>query len=963
MPVRDQPDRDFRASLLEDASTRRFLKWLLGFTLAAGLLYTLALLIARESLFRGFVAVAVLFFSAGALWQYRRQRYDAAAQIMVWGLWLSLTIQVTLTNGLQSRSLMALPLIIILAGWLLPARGTWALCLASLVTGSVLALGEAAGHLPLFRSPSPVAFAWLAYVIYIALAGLAAWHIFLGFRMRFLAQKRMSEDIASQAAQSAESETELRLIMESVPVMLFRADRAKRCLYANRHYVDFYGSGRSDLRGLTVREIVGAEVYEAFEIDAKLDRALAGEAVSYRAERPNGTGGARLLDVNLIPEPDGTGGTRGFIALFRDVTEEVLAAEALRRSEERIASVFRVSPLAISFARLEDGCYLDVNEAFERLTGWRRDEVIGRTSVALGHWVEPQDREIWAEQIRCQGRVHNYDTKLRTRSGEIRRVLTSAERIDLGSESSVLVMIADMTERFLAEERAREAYARFEAIFEHTPSVAIQGFTPEGVILHWNQASADLYGVPAAQALGRRLPDLLLADADAEAFYATVRGIAKTRQATPPGEWPVQLRDGRSLWVYSALFPVLEDGEVAEIFCMDVDITARKEAEEALRASSERFVKVFQASPVAISISRLADGFYLDVNDAFVEQFGWSRAEMLGRTSVEIGIWPNAEERARWIEAIRRTKRLRNYEAQLNTKSGAKHTVLISVEEITLGAEACIVGLVYDITQRLAAEQEIRRLNSDLERRVQERTAELTAANRELESFAYSISHDLRAPLRSIDGFSHLLAEEYAAKLEDTGRSYLDRVRRAAQRMGRLIDDILELSRVTRQSMHRSQVDLSRMAREVMDELAHAAPERTVVLDLAENLTAQGDPQLLRVVMQNLLENAWKYSSRASMAQIRIGKESNGSEEVYFVADNGVGFDMVYADRLFVPFQRLHKPEDFEGTGIGLATVARIVHRHGGKVWAESAPGQGTTLRFTLPKGAHDARLSGNRSA
>ena len=272
--------------------------------------------------------------------------------------------------------------------------------------------------------------------------------------------------------------------------------------------------------------------------------------------------------------------------------------------------------------------------------------------------------------------------------------------------------------------------------------------------------------------------------------------------------------------------------------------------------------------------------------------------------------------------------------------------------ETLLGADGKpikVIGTTQDITEQQLAQQEIHRLNAELESRVRERTAELTTANKELESFAYSISHDLRAPLRGIDGFSHLLAEEYGERLDAQGKSYLERVRAAAQRMGTLIDDILELSRVSRHSMRRSQVDLSRLAHEILDELKQGAPAHALTVSIAEGCTAFGDPQLLRVMMQNLLENAWKYSGREAAPRIEFGRETQDGETVLFVRDNGVGFDMKYADRLFTPFQRLHKPEEFEGTGIGLATVARIVHRHGGRVWAESAAGKGTVLRFTLP--------------
>lgn len=253
-----------------------------------------------------------------------------------------------------------------------------------------------------------------------------------------------------------------------------------------------------------------------------------------------------------------------------------------------------------------------------------------------------------------------------------------------------------------------------------------------------------------------------------------------------------------------------------------------------------------------------------------------------------------------------------------------------------------LVGLFAFIAQRAR-----RQLMHELEMR----NANLAAVNKELESFAYSISHDLRAPLRGIDGFAHMLAEEYGGVLDAQGKNYLERVRAAAQRMGALIDDILELSRISRHSMRRSKVSLIRLAHEVLEELAQSAPGRQVETVVEEGCVAFGDPQLLRIMMQNLLENAWKYTGREAAPKIEFGRETKEDDVVFFVRDNGTGFDMKYADRLFSPFQRLHKPEEFKGNGIGLATVARIVHNHGGNVWADSAPGRGATFRFTLAEG------------
>jgi PAS domain S-box-containing protein len=405
----------------------------------------------------------------------------------------------------------------------------------------------------------------------------------------------------------------------------------------------------------------------------------------------------------------------------------------------------------------------------------------------------------------------------------------------------------------------------------------------------------------------------------------------------------------------------------------------RAETAEALRASEERFRRAVVDSPFPILL-HAENGAILQASNTWCEITGYTREEL-----PTIADWTErayGERKALVqadIDALYRLDR-RKYEGDyvIRTKSGDRRIWEFSAAPLGRlpDGRRLVISMATDVTERRAAEREVRQLNAELEQRVRDRTAELEVANKELESFAYSVSHDLRAPLRGIDGWSQALVEDYRDKLDAQGREYLAQVCSEAQRMGQLIDDMLELSRVTRAGMRREPVDLSALARGSLAHLRQQDGQRQVETIVAPGLTATGDPQLLRLVLENLLGNAWKFTGKRREARIEFGTAAaeatkpagpgaetrdqksetdqsllTSAATVFFVRDNGAGFDMAHARKLFAPFQRLHRLSEFPGTGVGLATVQRIIHRHGGRVWAQAEREKGATFYFSLPVG------------
>jgi PAS domain S-box-containing protein len=641
-------------------------------------------------------------------------------------------------------------------------------------------------------------------------------------------------------------------------------------------------------------------------------------------------------------EYDAAGKPLRMIGTIRDITERRRAEDELRRSEDKFAKMFHASPLPTSLARLRDGLYLDVNEAYVDAYGWTREQLIGHKSVDVGLWWSEAERQRWFDAFVTEGRTKSFEMILRNRAGEARTVHLFAETLELDGEQHVLALHYDITERRRAEEELRKLS---RAVEQSPVSIVITDKT--GSIEYVNPRVEAVTGYAKAELIGQN-PRLFQSGQTPHGVYEQLwQTIAQG------GEWHGELcnrkKDGELYWEYASISGLVDErGEIAHFIAVKEDITQRKQIEEELRRSEDKFAKIFHACPLPISFAFLRDGRYLDVNEAYTQAYGWTREQIVGHTSLEIGLWPTAQEREKWMKKFVAEGRTKDYEVTLHNSAGEPRSVLLSAETLEIGGEQCVLSLVYDISERKRAEDEVRRLAAELESRVRERTAELTAANKELESFAYSVSHDLRAPLRGINGFSALLLDEYGDKLDNAGHEYLSRIRRAAIRLDTLINDLLQLSRLTRQEMRREAVDLSKLVREILDERMRSEPQREVDVRVQPMCAVYGDPQLLRVVLENLIDNAWKYTKNVAPAQIEFGRQAGADDHPFFVRDNGAGFDMNYANRLFQLFQRLHREEEFQGTGVGLSIAKRLIERHGGHIWATGKLGEGATFYFTL---------------
>jgi len=670
--------------------------------------------------------------------------------------------------------------------------------------------------------------------------------------------------------------------------------------------------------------------------------------IEYRIRHKNNE--YRWMADNVSVIHDEAGRPEAVVGNLRDITHRKMAEEEIRIKEDAVEHSLN----AIAMSDM-NGTITYVNQAFVEMSGCTdKHELIGKP-----YWnmLNAEDVVVVKEMARALSDDQAWEGEIlaKDKNGTEKyvHVLSSVVRDAQGNPIQTISSLLDITEQKRAEQALRESEERYRLIAERVTDV-IWSMDMDLKYTYVSPSVVRQRGFSVEEVMAQKPEDMMPPASlkTAANYFSKALSWESKRHGEPSRPVAVEVemycKDGSTIWVETtSSFLHDADGRPVGVVGVSRDISERKAAEAALRESEDKFRRLVEDMNDAYCV--LHGSKVVFANSRTAEMFGFALDEIVGKSVTDLA---PPEVVAKFSKARDRRDAgdpgPQQYEMTLTTKDGEPRIVEFGTRRIEYAGHPALSIVIRDISERKCAEEEVRRLNEELEQRVIERTTQLQAVNKELEAFAYSVSHDLRAPLRSIDGFSQILFEDFGDTLDDEGKDHLQRVRAASQRMGELIDDLLSLSRVTRGEMCREEVDLSALVQAICEELQCGSDDRRAELIIAPGLVARGDARLLRAALENLVSNAWKFSSKRELATIEFGQTENNGHSAYFIRDNGVGFDMKYAGKLFGAFQRLHSPSDFEGTGVGLATVQRIIHRHGGEIWAESAVDVGTTFYFTL---------------
>jgi PAS domain S-box-containing protein len=638
--------------------------------------------------------------------------------------------------------------------------------------------------------------------------------------------------------------------------------------------------------------------------------------------------------------------------VMSDITERKRMEEKLRFEEQRFRTFVEHSSDIIVLLNLE-GIITYINPAVERVLGFKPEERIGAKGFELVH---PDNRKFLADSFNTLSRDTNSpviqgELHLRHKDESWRTFeAVGSNLVNKNVVEAIIVNYRDITDRKQAEEELHRSEEKYRTILENIQEAYFE-VDLAGNFTFFNDSVCRILGYPRKELMGMNYRQYINKE-ELEKILKTYNKVYKTEKPLKENGYWISRKDGFRRYIEGSVSLLKNSsGKPSGFRGIMNDFTERKVAEsqreaalEALRESENRLRAQYNGNPIpTFTWQKQGDEFILqDFNDSAKTLTSGQTKTFLGRQASEM--YKGRQE------ILVNLQRCFDEKIIIRIESKSEHFMPGKSVVITFVFVPPDLVMVYmeDITERKQTEEYLKKYREHLEELVREHTIKLEATNKELEAFSYSASHDLRAPLRSIDGFSQALMEDCEDKLDIQGKDYLMRIRAATRRMADLIEDLLQLSRLTRTEMNIEKINLTRIVLSVIDELQKSQPQRHVEIKIADGLEDIADSRLMRITLDNLLGNAWKFTQKQTKAIIEFGCTEEGGRKVYFIRDNGAGFDMAYVDKLFAPFQRLHTEEEFPGTGIGLALVRRIIHRHGGKVWTEGQTGKGATFYFSL---------------
>lgn len=681
-------------------------------------------------------------------------------------------------------------------------------------------------------------------------------------------------------------------------------------------------------------------------------------------ERPDGT---RITAIaNVLPIRDFQGQIIGAINCWRDITNRKRIEEALRQRETELRLITDTLPVLISFVDSEQR-YRFNNRAYQEWFGHPAAEVYGKHLWEVLGESAYQVVRPYVEQV-LAGKQVTFESQVPYQDGGTRYInaIYVPQFNKEGTIEGYAALITDISERQAAlrdvcdelrlrnqaEAALRESEARFRQMADTAPVLIWMSGTDK-LCNYFNKPWLDFTGRTLEQEMGNGWAEGVHPD-DFQRCLDTYINSFDARQNFKM-EYRLRRNDGEHRWLLDTGVPrFAPTGEFLGYIGSCVDIHDRNLAEETLRDSEERYRILTEVSPQAIWMGDSNSGITY-CNQYWFDYSGLTMEQTAGYGWIDI-IHPNDRDRV-FKTSMQAVTKATNYEAEIRFRrvsdgSYRWHIVRGLPFRDAAGQIIKWVGIASDIHDRKVAEAALQQLNEMLEQRIQERTAQLEAANKELESFSYSVSHDLRSPLRHIAGFIELLQKRHSSTttLDETSQRYLKIIAETSKQAGILIDELLTFSRMGRTEMRYININMEQLVEDIKRDLQIQIPGRTINWHIESLPEVQGDPSMMRLVLRNLIDNAVKYTQTRNPAEITVGSTDNENEVVFFVEDNGVGFNMQYVHKLFGVFQRLHSEPQFEGTGVGLANVQRIIHRHNGRVWAEAIVDSGATFYFSVPK-------------